>query len=119
MARALFLLTALWGVINCVVFLVGYQRHSKGTWRDWPMGRHMMGLIVSLLLTMTLVTASLIWGPLGPWPWAVALAILNVFLTQRNYYLFTDNWRSSIAEPSEDTIREIRERRLGADEDGG
>lgn len=119
MARALFFVTTIWGALNCVVFIVGYHRHSRGTWRVWPMGRHIMGLIVALLAIMLLVTVYLIFGSQSHWLWVVSLIILNVFLTQRNYYLFTDKWRSSISDPSEDTLREIRQHKVDPNTDGG
>lgn len=92
---------AVWGLTNCAVFVVGYHRKTDGSWWFYPMGRHLMGFIVSLGLVFVLMIASLALGPLGPGPWVVALVVVNIFLTQRNWLLFTRRWRSRASDASE------------------
>ena len=108
MTDALWLIVALIGVVNCITFIVGYDYKTGGSWRYWPMGRHLMGFIVVLGVTFGLIAASRLIGPLGPIPWVTALAGLNVFIAQRNWMLFTRRWRSTGSDPSDETIRERR-----------
>lgn len=102
----LWLFVALIGVVNCSVFVVGYHRKSRGTWRFYPMGRHLMGFIVVIGLVFGLIAASQWVGPLGAWPWITSLVLLNIFIAQRNWMLFTRKWRSSASAPSEATVEE-------------
>jgi hypothetical protein len=106
--EVIWLAVTIWGLVNCAIFAIGYQAKTHGTWRHYPMGRHLMGFIVVLGIAFTLIAASLVIGPLGPWPWITALALVNLLLTQRNWLLFTRKWRSSAGAPSEETVETKR-----------
>lgn len=80
------------GVVNSVVFVVGYHGKSGGTWRFYPVGRDLMLFIVALGLMFGMVLLSRTAGPLGPWPWIAMLAFLNVLMIQRNWILFAYGW---------------------------
>jgi len=103
LAQAFWLAVSVWGLLNCVVFIAGYQYKTGGTWRHYPMGRHLMGLIVAIAVTFTLLVLSITIGPLGPWPWVGALVLVNLFLTQHNWLLLTHRWRSRVGDADDDT----------------
>lgn len=108
--QVVWVLIALFGVVNCGIFVVGYHIKSQGTWRYYPMGRHLMALAGVLGVIFGLIAASQWWGPLGFWIWATSLLTLNLVILQRNWMLFTRKWRSSASAPSEDTVAETRRR---------
>lgn len=103
----LWLVLALSGFGMSVTFVVGYHVKNRGSWVDYAMGRHLMGFVLTLAFVFGVMAVSLVAGPLGPWPWIVSLAGVNVALFQRNWLLFTKKWREREDERfSEYTVRD-------------
>lgn len=96
---------------SCIVFMFGYDHRTGGSWKRYPMGRHLMGFIAMLGVAFGMLSASLLWGPFGPVWWSLVLFGLNVVIFQRNVLLFTTRWRSRGSDPSDDTV--VSERRKG------
>lgn len=104
----LFLATVLLGVINSLVFAVGYHLKSHGSWVKHIMGQNLMGLPVIIGLILSMLFVSRLVGGLGLVAWIIALLVLNAVMAQRNYLLFSTKWRSRVGDAGEDTIREQR-----------
>ena len=103
----LWLAMALVGLLSSLTFLTGYHLKTGGSWRYYAMGRHLVQFIASLAVVFGTLCVSLLWGPLGPWPWIGALGLVNVVLFQRNWLLFTSKWRLREDEKySDHTIRD-------------
>lgn len=102
---ALWFAVVLWGIVNCLTYMIGHHHKTRGTWRKYPMGRHLFGFAAALLATFIVLALSFVLDvPLSVW--IAALVLVNLFLAQRNWMLFTTRWRSTGSEPSEYTQRE-------------
>ena len=88
------------GLANCILFITAYHFKTRGAWRYYPMGRHLMGFIAALAVPFALMAWSMLVGPLGPLPWIIALTCINLVLVQRNWLLLTRHWRSLSGEQS-------------------
>jgi uncharacterized protein YggT (Ycf19 family) len=98
------------GALSCLIFVIGYHVKTQGTWRYYPMGQHLMGFIVALVVPFALLIVALLGVHPSPWIWVGALAGVDVFLIQRLWLLFARKWRSTGSEPSEDTVTRTRTR---------
>lgn len=90
--NAAWIVLSITGVVNSIIFVIGYHRKSGGTWHLYPVGRDLMLFIVALGLMFLMVLTVLVTGPLGPWPWITLLTILNILMLQRNWILFAYGW---------------------------
>lgn len=93
-----------------VLYLAGNHVKTGGSWRYYPMGRHLMGFVFSLSVVYAVIILSFVCGPFPGWTWALVLALVNGALVQRNWLLFTKKWRyrgpGSDDKFSDHTIRE-------------
>lgn len=98
-------------LINCLVFMIGYQWKTRGGWRKRTMGRHLMAFAGAMTYTFMVLVLSMAIGPLGPGPWIIALVLLNAVLIHRNYLLFSRRWYMRRTDLGlEDTQTEYRRR---------
>lgn len=105
--KAVWFVMSLMGLVSSLTFLAGYSWKTSGSWRYYAMGRHLVQFVISLAIVFGTLCVSLLRGPLGPWPWVVALGLVNVSLIQRNWLLFTSKWRLREDEKySDHTIRD-------------
>lgn len=105
--KAVWFVLALAGLLSSLTFLAGYHLKTGGSWRYYAMGRHLVQFIGALAVVFGTLCVSLLWGPLGPWPWIVALGLVNLVLIRRNWLLFTKKWRLREDERySDHTIRD-------------
>lgn len=95
------------GLANCLVFIVAYHVKTRGQWRHYVMGRHLMGFIAALTVPFILQALALTRGPLGPLAWVLALTCVNVALVHRNRLLLVHDW----ATPSVDSPVDNRDSR--------
>ena len=105
--RALWFVLSLMGLLSSLTFIVGYTVKTEASWVGYTMGRHLVQFIGALAIVFGTLCVSLLWGPLGPWPWVVALGLVNAVLIRRNWLLFTKKWRLREDEKySDHTIRD-------------
>lgn len=88
------------GLGNCLLFMVVYHLKTRGSWRRYPMGRHLMGFIGALTVPFALMAWAMLVGPLGPLPWVIALTGVNLVLLRQNWLLLTRRWRSGAGDSS-------------------